>query len=72
MTFPLAVFLKNLRCVIVASERGRLRIVISTIVSEEWKQNLSRERESQEELRELESIMIFPYITAAGDSRKRS
>lgn len=31
-TFPLAVFLKNLRCVNTASSRCRLRIVISTIV----------------------------------------
>lgn len=31
MTFPLAVFLKNLRWVISASSRGRLRIVISTM-----------------------------------------
>jgi hypothetical protein len=31
-TFPLAVFLKNLRCVKTASSRCRLRIVISTMV----------------------------------------
>ncbi len=32
MTFPLAVFLKNFRCVNTASSRGRLRMMISTMV----------------------------------------
>ena len=32
MTFPLAVFLKNLRCVITASSNGRFRIVIAASI----------------------------------------
>lgn len=36
MTFPLAVFLKNLRCVTTASARGLFRIDISTIRARKW------------------------------------